>query len=41
MSVRFNGYQGNWLKVQAKVRGIHAADYVRELIEREMQEGIF
>jgi len=41
MSVRFNAYQADYLKVQAKVRGIHAADYVRELIEREMQAGHF
>ncbi len=41
MSVRFNAYQGDYLKVQAKVRGIHASDYVRELIEREMQAGHF
>ncbi len=41
MSVRFNAYQTDYLKVQAKVRGIHASDYVRELIEREMQAGHF
>jgi hypothetical protein len=41
MSVRFNAYQSDYIKVQAKICGIHAAGYVREMIEREMQAGHF
>jgi len=41
MNVRFNSYQIDYLKVQAKIRGVCAADYVRELIEKEMQAGHF
>lgn len=40
-NVRFNVYQLEHLKMQAKMRGIQAADYVRELIEKEMQGGHF
>lgn len=41
ISVRFNAYQNYWLKIQAQVRGIHSADYVRELIEKQMKEPHF
>jgi hypothetical protein len=40
-NVRFNVYQLEHLKMQAKTRGMQAADYVRELIEKEMQGGHF
>ncbi len=41
LCIQFNGYQGNWLKTQAGVRGIHPADYVRELIDKHMEEPHF
>jgi predicted DNA-binding protein len=41
MSIRLNVYQHHWLKAQAKVRGIYSADYVRELIDKQMQEPHF
>ena len=41
ISVRFNVYQGDWLKAQAKIQDIHCADYLRALIEKQMQEPHF
>lgn len=41
MTVRFNAYQGDWLKAQAKFQDIHCADYLRALIEKQMQEPHF
>ena len=40
-NVRFDMYQLEHLKIQAKTRSMQAADYVRELIEKERQEGHF
>jgi hypothetical protein len=40
-NVRFDMYQLEHLKIQAKTRGMQTADYVRELIEKERQEGHF
>ncbi len=41
ISVRFNSYQAGFLKTEARARDICSADYVRELIERQMEEGHF
>jgi len=41
ISVRFNADQAGFLKTEAKARDICSADYVRELIERQMKEGHF
>ncbi len=41
ISIRFNNYQGDWLKAQAKMQGIHCADYVRALIDKQMKESHF
>lgn len=40
-NVRFDVYQLEHLKIQAKTRGMETADYVRELIEKERQGGHF
>jgi hypothetical protein len=40
-NVRFDVYQLEHLKIQAKTRGMQTADYVRELIEKEKQGGHF
>lgn len=41
LCIQFNGYQSNWLKAEANLRGIHPVDYVRELIDKHMQEPHF
>jgi len=40
-NIRFSVHQLEHLKIQAKTRGMETADYVRELIEKEMQEWHF
>jgi len=40
-NIRFSVHQLEHLKIQAKMRGMETADYVRELIEKEMQGGHF
>lgn len=41
ISVRFNVYQGNWLKMQAKMQGVQCSEYVRDLITAQMEKPHF